>query len=88
MAGNSGGCYGRTPGVLGERVIRRLIKQLSETITKNMPLDKRREVLKHIMSLREELQAGALINKEHYRKRKAAKQAKEANTGDKPAEPT
>ena len=73
--------YGRTPGILGERVIRRLIKQLSETITKNMPLDKRREVLKQIMSLREELQAAALINKKHYgdaeRAKRKARQAKE-----------
>lgn len=84
---NLGGCYGRTPGILGERVIRKLIKQLSETITKTMPLDKRREALKQIMSLREELQAGAMINKENYKKRKAAKQAKEANAGDKPGEP-
>ncbi len=63
--------YGRTSGVLGERIIRKLINQLSETITDKTPIDKQREVLKQIMSLREELQAAALINKKHYEKRKA-----------------
>ncbi len=59
--------YGRTSGVLGERIIRKLINQLSETITDKTPIDKQREVLKQIMSLREELQAAALINKQHYK---------------------
>ena len=73
--------YGRTSGVLGERILRRLINQLSATITAKTPLDKQREVLKQVMSLREELQAAALINRKHYgdaecAKRKA-RQAKE-----------
>jgi hypothetical protein len=62
--------YGRTSGILGERVLRRLIDQLSKSISPNMPTDKRRKVLDQIMSLREELQAGALINKQHRDKRK------------------
>ncbi len=73
--------YGRTSGVLGERIIRKLINQLSETITDKTPIDKQREVLKQIMSLREELQAAALINRKHYgdveRSKRKARQAKE-----------
>ncbi len=59
--------YGRISGILGERTIRRLINQLTATINKKTPLDKQREVLKQIMSLREELQAAALINQQHYK---------------------
>ncbi len=73
--------YGRTSGVLGERILRRLINQLSATITAKTPLDKQREVLKQVMSLREELQAAALINRKHYgdaeRAKRKARQAKE-----------
>ena len=61
----------RTPGILGERVIRKLIKQLSDSISKKTPLDKQREVLKQIMSLREELQAGAMIYKQRRDRRRA-----------------
>jgi len=61
----------RTPGILGERVIRKLIKQLSNSITKKPPLDKHREVLKQIMSLREELQAGAMLYKQRRDRRRA-----------------
>ncbi len=68
--------YGRTSGILGERVIRRLIDQLSKTISPKSPLDKRQKVLAEIMSLRQELQAGALINKQHREKRAAKKDEK------------
>src|SRR5437773_12513077 len=69
MVGRGGG--GRVPGVLGEAVLRRIIKQLSDSLTKKTPLDKQREVLKQIMSLREELHAGALIHKQRRERRKA-----------------
>jgi len=69
MAGRGGG--GRVPGVLGEAVLRRIIKQLSDSINKKTPPDKQREVLKQIMSLREELHAGALIHRQRRERRKA-----------------
>ncbi len=61
----------RIAGVLGERVIRKVIKQLSDSIKKNTQPDKQREILKQIMSLREELHAGALIHKQRRERRKA-----------------
>lgn len=61
----------RVSGVLGERVLRKIIKQLSDSIKKNTPVDKQREILKQIMSLREELHAGALIHKQRRERRRA-----------------
>ena len=61
----------RIPGLLGERIIRRLIRQLSMTLSERSPLEKRQKVLAQIMSLREELQAGSLIYKARREKRKA-----------------
>src|SRR5260370_18342490 len=52
----------RIPGLLGERIIRRLIRQLSMTLSERSPLEKRQKVLAQIMSLREELQPGSLIH--------------------------
>jgi ribosomal protein S20 len=61
----------RISGVLGERVLRKVIKQLSDSITRKTPLDKQQEILRQIMSLREELHAGSLIHKQRRERRKA-----------------
>ena len=71
----------QVPGVLGARILRKLIRQLSDSITKNTPTAERRKILEKIMSLREELQAGGLLNQkyresEQYKQKQARRAAK------------
>lgn len=58
----------RVTGVLGEQILRKIISQLSNSITANTPPAERRKILENILSLREELHANSRINKQRREK--------------------
>jgi hypothetical protein len=66
----------RISGVLGERVLRKIIGQLSDSITKNTQPAERRKLLEKILSLRDELHANSLIHKRRREKQKERQTAR------------